>query len=54
MPMYSFGCWACAKYFEIIIKLEDYDKIQTEDGPKCPHCGRILVKLLDRPRFFIH
>lgn len=49
MPLYEFSCLDCGKYFEIIVKLEDYDK-----SPKCPYCGKELKKLLSRPRFFIH
>jgi putative FmdB family regulatory protein len=54
MPLYSFSCKKCMKYYEIQVSLNDYDKIETKKGPKCPHCKKVLKKLVDRPRFWIH
>jgi putative FmdB family regulatory protein len=49
MPLYEFYCFDCSKYYEIIIKLKDYDK-----KPKCPHCGKELKKLMSAPMFKIN
>jgi predicted nucleic acid-binding Zn ribbon protein len=54
MPLYSMSCSKCLKIYEVGVKLPDYDKIETNDGPKCPHCDEVLKKLIDRPRFWIH
>jgi putative FmdB family regulatory protein len=49
MPMYQYICKDCKKYFEIIIKLRDVDKV-----PKCPHCGKELTFQMSAPMFRIN
>jgi putative FmdB family regulatory protein len=41
MPLYSYLCNKCGKYFEIIIPLKDCDK-----EVECPHCKENLKKIL--------
>jgi putative FmdB family regulatory protein len=54
MPLYSLSCSKCVKVYEVQVPLKDYDLMETKKGPKCPHCGKILKKLVDRVRFWIH
>jgi putative FmdB family regulatory protein len=46
VPLYSFVCDKCRKYFEAIVPLKDYDK----DVP-CPYCKKKLKKLMNPVSF---
>ena len=41
MPLYSYSCKKCEKYFEVIIPLKD-----CEDDVHCKYCGEKLQKLI--------
>jgi putative FmdB family regulatory protein len=42
MPTYEFICQKCAKTFEQIWSLAEYDK-RTKEKQKCPKCGSARV-----------
>jgi putative FmdB family regulatory protein len=42
MPTYEFLCQKCAKPFERICSLEEYDR-QAKKRTKCPKCGSTSV-----------
>jgi len=46
--LYTYHCVDCAKIYEIMVKLKDYDK-----EIKCPHCKKPLKKQMDAPYFTI-
>jgi len=48
MPLYTYTCKECLKYYELLVKLKDADK-----EIKCPHCDKPLKKQMDAPYFTI-
>jgi len=48
MPLYVYTCKKCAKLFEILVSLNEYDK-----PIKCPHCGEKLNRIMCPVRFKI-
>ena len=49
MPLYVKWCKKCEKVYEVIIPLKDYEK-----KVKCPHCKRMLVKILTPVNFKVN
>jgi putative FmdB family regulatory protein len=52
--LYQYVCNDCLKWFEIQIKLADYEKITEETGPKCPNCDKSLKRVITPTYFRIH
>lgn len=48
MPTYEFKCLSCELYYEIIIRLKDYDDCE----PKCGECGSKLSRYFGTPPNF--
>ena len=48
VPLYSYMCSKCMKYYEYLVKLA-----KSDEEIKCPHCGEPLKKLMDTPYFTI-
>jgi len=41
MPLYLLSCKKCEKLWELLIRLEDFEK-----GIECPECGEKLKRLV--------
>jgi putative FmdB family regulatory protein len=49
MPLYSYICTKCNKYFEILIPLKDYDK-----DILCKYCSKKLKKKITSVMFRVN
>lgn len=47
MPLHDFKCDECDHEIEILVKM-------NEKGPKCPVCGRSMVKLMSPTHFILN
>ena len=51
MPLYDYFCKECLKRYEVVIKLEDWDK--TKDEVPCHHCQGALERIPSAPYFVV-